>query len=121
KNDHGAEQPSRVKNRLVFGFSAALALAAIIVLLGGLPLVDPTANSLRPRNSPAYAALDQIKKELNQGREPLWLIVGGRNETQVADRLTKVESVLTSAVSNRLISDFTLPPALWPPPEFQSA
>jgi len=96
-------------------------LLSILILGRGLPTVDPTANSLRPRNSPAYAALDEIKKELNQGREPLWLIIGGQTEIEVAHRLASAQAVLSRAVSNNLITDFTLPTALWPQPEFQAA
>jgi len=105
----------------IFWFTMLLLVVAIIVLFCRLPAVDPTANSLRPRNSPAYTALDEIKKELNQNREPLWLIVGGQSEIEVANRLAKVQSVLARAVSNKLIADFTLPSALWPQPAFQSA
>jgi predicted RND superfamily exporter protein/lauroyl/myristoyl acyltransferase len=106
---------------LVFIVSGTLLALAALVLLRGLPFVDPTANSLRPRHSQAYGALEEIKKELNQNREPLWLIVGGENETQVARRLVEVEKVLQRAVANSVVAGFTLPTALWPRPEFQAA
>src|SRR5205085_2118348 len=96
-----------------------LVLFTTLVLLRGLPAVDPTANALRPRNSLAYAALDEVKKELNKGREPLWLLVGGKTETEVARRLEAVQNALERASSNELIGQFTLPIPLWPRPEFQ--
>ena len=83
--------------------------------------MDATANPLRPRHSQAYAALETIKQHLNQKREPLWLIVEGRNESEVARRLDEVEPVLARAVSNQTLAGFTLPTALWPRPEFQAA
>ncbi|HXT39513.1 MAG TPA: MMPL family transporter, partial [Candidatus Angelobacter sp.] len=66
--------------RAVSAGTAALFLAAMITLLSGRPRMDATANALRPRNSPAYSALEEIKLQLNQKREPLWLIVEGQNE-----------------------------------------
>jgi predicted exporter len=58
---------------------------------------------------------------LNQNSDPLWLIVAGRDESEVARRLDEVKPLLTTAVSNREISGFTLADVLWPRPEFQSA
>src|SRR5262249_46638414 len=90
--------PTGNRNRIIFVITGLLFLFTILVLLRGFPCVDPTANSLRPRNSPAYSALEEIKRELNQGREPLWLIIGGRNEIEVAHRLEQTEAVLARAV-----------------------
>ena len=47
------------------------------MLWKGAPGVDPTANALRPRNSPAYAGLEEVQNLLSQRSEPLWLVVGG--------------------------------------------
>src|SRR5882724_6335314 len=116
-----ATVPTGNTTRVTFAITILLFLLSSLILGRGLPTVDPTANSLRPRNSPAYAALDEIKKELNQGREPLWLIIGGQTEIEVAHRLASAQAVLSRAVSNNLITDFTLPTALWPQPEFQAA
>jgi predicted RND superfamily exporter protein/lauroyl/myristoyl acyltransferase len=112
---------SGLQTWLAFIVSGTLLAVAALVLLRDLPSVDPTANSLRPRQSQASGTLEEIKKELNQNREPLWLIVGGENETQVARRLEESEKVLQRAVSNNVVAGFTLPTALWPRPEFQAA
>ena len=98
-----------------------LILFCAAVLFSGLPKMDPTANALRPRDSQAYTTLDAIKENLNQKREPLWLVVSGRDESEVARRLDAVLPVLNAAVSNQTLSGFTLPNALWPRPEFQAA
>ncbi len=111
--------PARIKT--AFGVTAAfLAFDLAILLLVGLPPVDATANALRPRNSPAYNALEEIQANLNQRREPLWLIVEGKDQTQTGRRLEEIQSILSRAVTNGWIGGFTLPTSLWPRPEFQS-
>jgi len=90
------------------------------VLAFGLPPIDPTANALRPRHSPAYDAVDEIQANLNQKREPLWLIIGGASVTDVGERLNAAQATLARAVSNQLIAGFTLPTPLWPQPAFEA-
>src|SRR5262249_4185322 len=90
-----AESVSPRRKRLVFGTTAAVLLGAAAVLIGGgLPGMDPTANALRPRRSSAYAALDQIQANLTQDKEPLWLLVAGATVDEVARRLSTLESLL---------------------------
>lgn len=101
--------------------TALLVLISMITLVSGLPGIDPTANALRPRSSQAYAALETIKSRLGQGREPLWLLVSGRSEMEVAGRLDEVRSVLERALSDGEISSFTLPDLIWPRAERQAA
>jgi len=107
--------------KIVFVVTAILILFCTAVLFSGLPKMDASANALRPRDSQAYATLDAIKKNLGQKREPLWLVISGRNESKVAKKLDIVLPVLNAAVSNQTLSGYTLPNALWPRPEFQSA
>src|SRR2546425_1322334 len=117
-----ASRPLRpIVTRSVFAGTGLLIFSASCALFSGHPRMDATANALRPRNSQAYAALETIKQRLNQKREPLWLIVEGRNEDEVARCLDEVEPVLARAVSNQTLAGFTLPTALWPRPEFQAA
>ena len=107
--------------RMTFGFTAVLILGCAAFLFSGLPKMDTTANALRPRDSQAYTTLDALKENLKQKREPLWLVVSGRDESAVAHRLDAVLPILKAAVSNQTLSGFTLPNALWPQPEFQAA
>src|SRR6185503_14110921 len=93
--------------KLVVVFTAILIFLPLAVLLFGLPAMDATANALRPRHSQAYAALENIKQQLNQKREPLWLIVEGRSESEIARRLDEVEPLLAGAVSNQTLAGFT--------------
>ncbi len=117
--------PPRVKPgraMLTLVCTLAIVLFSLVVLLGlGMPRVDSTADALRPRNSPTYAALDRIQKQLSQSQQPLWLIVGGETVGGVADRLDRVQAVLSRAVTNQVIESFTLSTPLWPRPEFQAA
>ncbi|HVV00277.1 MAG TPA: MMPL family transporter, partial [Verrucomicrobiae bacterium] len=112
----------RFRAGLVLGASAIVILLAIGVLVaGGEPRIDPTANALRPRHSPAYAALDKIQKNISSKREPLWIIVSGKSEAAVGDRLRQADAILKNAVSNHWIASFNLPAPLWPRPQFQKA
>jgi predicted RND superfamily exporter protein len=107
--------------RWVFGITAALVLMSIFVLSFGRPGIDATAAALRPGNSAAYAALEQLQGLLSQKREPLWLILSGKTPAEVATRLDQAQSVLRQAQSNGAIQSFNLPTVLWPRPEFQEA
>ena len=110
-----------LRANIIFTFTAALLLCCAAILFSGLPKMDPTADALRPRDSQAYTTLDAIKANLNQKREPLWLVISGRDESEVARRLDAAMPALNAAVSNQTLSGFTLPNALWPRPEFQVA
>jgi len=119
---HGVPRPAQPRNHLpVFAGTAAVVLFSITVLLFGIPKMDSTANALRPRDSKAYAALDMIQRQLGQKQEPLWLLVAGSNESEVARKLDAAKPVLDQAVSNHVLTGFTLASAIWPRPEYQSA
>ena len=112
---------SRGRVRATFALTAVLVVFTIVVLIVlGSPPIDPTANALRPRNSPAYAALDAIQANLNQQKEPLWLILRGQTIGEMADHLARLQQLLNDAVSNRLVAGFTLPTPLWPRPDYQA-
>lgn len=117
--------PNRVTPRhapAMLVLTVMVALFGLVVLIAaGPPRVDTTANALRPRNSPAYTAIDQIEKQLNQAHQPLWVIVDGASVAEVADRLARLEPVLDRAVSNQVLSGVTLPTPIWPRPEDQAA
>jgi predicted RND superfamily exporter protein len=111
-----------VKSVAVSIGTAALILFSLAVLLfSGIPKMDGTANALRPRNSKSYAALDQIQQQLGKNREPLWLLIAGTNETEVAKKLDAVKPILDQAVTNKMLTGYNLASPLWPRPDFQSA
>lgn len=108
------------RGRIAFIVTAALVIFSVIVLLFGIPKMDTTANSLRPRHSAAYAALDMIQQQLGQKQEPLWLLVAGANETEVATKLDATKPILDQAVTNHVLTGFTLASPIWPRPNFQT-
>ncbi len=113
--------PARIRVFATLALTAVLVLFTLIVLAStGIPRIDSTANALRPRHSAAYEAVDQITAHLNQKKEPLWLIIGGKTVTNVEQRLQLAQTVLGDAVTNGLIAGFTLPTPLWPRPEYQA-
>jgi predicted RND superfamily exporter protein len=107
--------------RLTWVATVALVVAGVSLLWSRPPRFDQSPEALKPKNSQANAALVELKARLNRTQEPLWVVIEGRNETEVARRLASVEPVLQRAVSNQVISGFTLPTALWPHVENQSA
>jgi lauroyl/myristoyl acyltransferase len=85
------------------------------------PGLDRSGNALHPQNSEAQAALDELTSELGLPPQPLWLIVSGRDEAEVYQRLVKAGELLSGAQKNHLIGQFMLPDALWPRVEYQAA
>jgi uncharacterized protein len=116
-----AEPLNPLRAKLVLVVTGGLILFCVVTLSFGWPKMDASTHAMEPRRSPAYAALNAIKENLGQQREPLWLVVSGRDESEVAERLAAIKPVLDKAVSNHLLTGFTLPDALWPRPEMQSA
>lgn len=116
-----ANPPPRRQTVLVFWATGLLLVVIAIVLSYGLPELDQTSQSLRPRHSAAYAALDEIRTHLTKGREPLWLLTTAHDEAAIAQRLKRIEPLLQRAVADKSIASFLLPTALWPQPEHQAA
>jgi predicted exporter/lauroyl/myristoyl acyltransferase len=115
------EAPNPLRAKLVFAVSGGLILVCAAILSFGCPKMDASTHAMEPRHSQAYAALNTIKENLGQKQEPLWLVVAGRDENQISERLDAIKPVLDNAVSNHLLTAFTLPDALWPRPRNQSA
>lgn len=105
----------------MLALTAAIVVASLIPLLFGLPRLDASSRALQPRDSRAYAALDAVKRHLTQNRDPLWLIVAGASEGEVADKLNAARPALDRAVAAGVLNSFALPDALWPRPEHQAA
>lgn len=112
---------SELRSLITAIVTAALALGAGLTLAGGLPRLDPTADSLRPRDSAAFAALQHVKQRLGPAQEPLWLVVAGQTEAEVAQRLRAVEPALQRAQDAGQLAGYALPSSLWPRPDNQSA
>ncbi len=107
------------RSKFIWAVTILILLTAALVLWKKPLRFDYSPDALRPKNSPAYTAVEEIKRSLGRTDEPLWIIAPGRDETEVARRLHYTESVLSRAVSNQLISSFTMPTTLWPQPQNQ--
>ncbi len=95
--------------------------AACAVLFFHRPGLDRSGNALQPAHGEAQATLDEMTAELGLPMQPLWLIVSGRDEAEVFQRLTTAEVLLNGAATNHLIEKFLLPDALWPRGDNQAA
>ena len=116
-----AEPLNPLRANLVFTVTGGLILFCALILSFGWPKMDASTHAMEPRHSAAYAALNAIKDNLGQKQEPLWLVVAGRDESEVAQRLDAIKPALDNAVTKHLLTGFTLPDALWPRPEMQSS
>jgi predicted RND superfamily exporter protein/predicted LPLAT superfamily acyltransferase len=96
-------------------------LGACVVLCVHQPGLDRSGNALRPQRGEAETALDEIKSSMGLPPDPLWLIISGRDEPEVYQRLSVAEAVLNDAASNHIIGRYLLPTALWPRAELQAA
>lgn len=98
-----------------------LLAAGAFTLLKRFPEFDKSPDSLRPKNSEAYATLDTIKKRMSQQKEPLWLVAKGRDTSDVLAELKAAESVLAKAKSDKIVSNYNLPTILWPDEKAQQS
>jgi len=105
----------------VFLATGLIFLAACAVLCFQRPGLDRSGNALQPAHGEAQTTLDEMTVELGLPPQPLWLIVPGRDEAEVYQRLIAAEKLLNEAATNQLIGRYLLPDTLWPRGEYQSA
>ncbi len=113
-----SEQRSR---RVSLWLTCLILLAAGAVLCVKQPGLDRSGNALQPHLGEAQGTLDEMTTQLGLPAQPIWLIISGRDEAQVYQRLSQAKDLLDGAVSNRLIGRYLLPDALWPRAEYQAA
>ncbi|HUR45911.1 MAG TPA: MMPL family transporter [Candidatus Saccharimonadales bacterium] len=112
---------SRLYQPSIWVLTVLVLLAGVGVLVKYPPRFDKSPDALKPKNSEAYATLDEIKKQMNREQEPLWVMVKGSDEREIGRKLREIEPVLQKAVTNQLIQGFTLPNPLWPDADNQLA
>jgi uncharacterized protein len=106
------------------GMIAALSVVALLVgalAIKGLPGVDFSSRSLRPRHSDAYTAMDRLYARLSDDRSLLSLVVSGKDEEEVLARLRAAESKLAAAKTHGDARNFRSALPLWPVAENQRA
>jgi uncharacterized protein len=107
--------------KFIWFITFVLLLIAAFTLARPRPRFDRSPDALKPKNSQAYAAVEQIKNRLGRPDDPVWVMVHGNDEQKVADRLALMQPWLEQGLSSRAISRFTMPTQLWPQPQNQRA
>ncbi len=125
----GSPKPSGLQRRIetpkfrrlgtILTIVLMLGLASVVVIRG-LPEVDSSAKSLRPRQSEAYTAMDRLYARLSDDSAMLSLVISGTNEAQVRSRLEEAETLLQEAMDRGEADEFHTPLMLWPAPERQA-
>ena len=113
--------PAENSSRRAFALTGLIFLGACAVLSFQRPGLDNSGTALQPAHGEAQLTLDEMTAELGLPPQPLWLIVPGRNEAEVFQRLTNAEVLLDGAGKKNLIGKYLLPAALWPRGENQTA
>ncbi len=112
--------PSETPSRRMTWRPAALVTVVIVavLLVRGLPPVTSSADPLRPRQSWAYAAMDELKLKLGRTNDPTWAVFTGADVGAIGNRLEQAEAALSAAQARGELTSFTLPTAFWPRPQF---
>jgi predicted exporter len=113
-------QPKRVappevntkRDRFAWPATIILGIAALVVLGRSWPEIDRSADPLGSVNSEAARAAREIDKNMSRGAETLWLVIEGRDETEVGQRLQSLGRELTNYNAE-------LPAQIWPQPDLQ--
>ena len=103
----------------IFSPTVMLVVAVLAVLVWrGVPKLTASADPLRPRSSPAYDAMDELKLRLGRTNEPMWAVFSGGDEVTIARQLESANKVLTAAKERGEVSSFDLPAGFWPRPDY---
>ena len=111
-----AENASAKKplSQLAFLLTGLIFIGACAMLCFHRPGLDHSGNALQPAHGEAQTTLDEMTTELGLPPQPLWLIVPGKNEAEVFQRLTNAEVFLDDAAKKNLIGKYLLADTLWP-------
>ncbi len=123
ESDEGHHVPERAFRRVPLPWLSTVMVVFLcaMALLSWHPRFDNSADALRPRHSPAYSAIAEIKQKLKRTQEPMWVLVTGRDEAEIATRLKTTEAAMQQGVSNGWFTGFTLSTSVWPEPAHQTA
>ena len=108
-------------SRRILWLTAVLVIVAGTILFFRRPKLDQTADALKPQHSQAQTTLEEISAEMGIPQDALWVILSGRDEDEIYQRLTLAEKTLNTARTQKIVGEFLLPTALWPRPEFQAS
>jgi predicted exporter len=111
--------PSESSGRIALLCTVALLLVSACILLVKQPHLNASPEALRPQKSEAYDAAAEMKARLNRSEDPLWVVVTGKTESQVLERLRTAERELTNKLRPGLVATITIPTEVWPDPGAQ--
>lgn len=117
----GTPAPFRMAPRLAWLLTLLAVGFSALVLFVARPSIDTATDELGPKHARARAALEEVEHEIGGFRDTLWLVVTGRDETEVWDRLRATASRLDKAVEEKLLVQVATPDSLWPRPRAQEA
>jgi predicted exporter len=100
------------RDRFAWPMTLAGIIIAAIVLSRSWPEIDRSAQPLGTVNSQAAKAASAIDQRMNRGSETLWLIVQGRDESEVRNRLEHLKEEFQNQATE-------LPLEIWPEPQRQ--
>jgi len=100
--------------------------ALMVVLLGALvvlgpPQFDGSPAALRMRHSHANDALERLYTNLTENRDLTSIIVTGTTETEVLERLHKLDPKIEAALAHGVLKQAVSPLPLWPDAAAQAA
>ncbi len=85
----------------------------------GWPVLTASSEPLRPRNSPAYNAMDALRPALGLTNEPLMLLINGTNAQTVAETMLELGPLLEARKGRGELVQYRLPGGVWPNPRHQ--
>ena len=96
-----------------------VAVILIIAVLGwhGIPRLNGTSDPLRPRNSAAYAAMDEYKNQMGHTNESVWVLCVAPSSAEVGEQLHSLDARMSAAKLRGEIASYTLPSSFWPMPD----
>jgi uncharacterized protein len=109
------------KPRFAWGCAAALCVLIAAGWAYRRPMLDSSGQALQPADSQAYAALQEMERQLNNSQEPYLVLTTGRDEAAVLRRLDALNDALSGARARKEIASYMLPLLLWPRPQAQAA
>lgn len=120
-NDLHTKPIRMLKPRSIWMFTLIAAVGSLLIVFQRLPAIDYSTQNLGPKENPVKAALEEVQTEIGGFDDVLWLIISGMDESDVARQLEKSATVLDGSVDDGLLTGYSLPVALWPQPDHQTA
>ena len=111
------------RNRLAWGITAVLSVAAIILLaVHGMPKVEFDSKIMRPRDSQAMEAFERVRAAFPSfDGDALGLVVEAANDADMRERLSEAQRRIEAAKATGIVAIGQLPLGWWPDPARQEA